>query len=133
VHGFDIAKAAAADWVIPPADAAFTFELFLLRLLGGQSGNLLKSWAGKPNQRRIAVEFRSEHTEPAVIATHGGRVSVKQPGRDVDARIRFDPPALMLTIFRRHHPLRPVMTGKIVVSGRSPWLVPPFLNRTRAP
>lgn len=132
VHGVDVARASATRSAIAPGDGAFAFDLFLVGLLGGRSGNLLTGGTVKGG-RRIAVEFRSAHTRAVVIAIDRGQVTVEAPGAAVDARIRFDPGSLMLAIFRRISPLRLVTTGKIAVSGKRPWLAVPFLQRIQTP
>jgi uncharacterized protein (TIGR03083 family) len=136
IHGHDIARTSGADWPIAPHEATYAYELFLLRLLGGDSGRLFAPVAHRCTSR-IAVEFRSPHTIPVMIVSQDGRLSVDglgtDPGDDIDVRVRFDPAALMLTIFRRRNPVLAALTGKIIVTGRRPWLLRQFLDRAPAP
>lgn len=131
VHGFDIARACSAPWPIPPADGAFGFEVFLMRLLGGDTGRLLGPGANQG--RRVSVEFRSAHTTPVQVTSGAGRIAVTPPDGSADATVRFDPATLVLTIFRRRRLLHGVVTRRISVSGRRPWAAIGYLRRTRTP
>lgn len=137
IHGLDIARATGVPWQISADHAALTFDVFLMRLLGGDSGRLLggsrtPGSGGTPG--RIAIEFRSKHTTPVVLTRDGGRLSVEPPGDgEVDARVRFDPATMMLTIFRRTRLARAVVTGKVFASGRRPWAAVDYLRGMRSP
>jgi uncharacterized protein (TIGR03083 family) len=131
IHGLDIARALRVPWHIPTWHAALTFDVFLMHLLGGDSGRLMGS-GGTPG--RIAIEFRSKHTTPVVLTRDNGRLSVDPPGGgQVDARVRFDPTTMMLTIFRRARLSHAVATGKVFVSGRRPWTAVNYLRGMRSP
>ncbi|MFJ8917095.1 maleylpyruvate isomerase N-terminal domain-containing protein [Amycolatopsis sp. NPDC102389] len=132
IHGWDIARALKLPWTIPPADAALFFDLFLVGVLSHDIGHLLDT-GESPRERRIAVAFRSAYTSPVVLVLHRGRVTVEEPGGPVDARISFDPPSLNLMLFHRVGKVRSALTGKIVVGGRRPWLLPAFLRVVRLP
>jgi hypothetical protein len=132
IHGRDIARAARRPWVIAPTDAALFFDLFLVEILRYGVGCLLDN-DEPPRQRRIAVEFRSHHTTPVTLVLHGGQVLVEQPSGDHDVRISFDPTTLNLMMFHRISQARAVLTGKVVVRGRRPWLLPTFLRTLRLP
>lgn len=131
IHGLDIARAIDVPWHISTEEAAFTFDLFLMHLLGGDSGKLLGG-GGMPG--RVAIEFRSKHTTPVVLTSDNGRISVEPPnGGKVDARIRFDPATMMLTVFRRERLVRAVATGKVFAFGRRPWAAVTYLKGMRSP
>jgi uncharacterized protein (TIGR03083 family) len=132
IHGRDIARATERPWPIPPAAAALFFEVFFVELLRHSVGRLLDT-DEPPRARRIAVAFRSHHTTPVTIVLHNGQVSVEEPGGETDARIFFDPPALNLMLFHRISKAHAALTGKIVVWGRRPWLLPTFLRTVRCP
>ncbi len=132
IHGRDIARATGTPWPTPPADAALFFEVFFVELLRHDVGHLLDN-DEPPSDRRIAVDFRSRHTTPVTIVLHNGRVSVEEPGDNADVRIFFDPPALNLMLFHRISKPRAALTGKVVVRGRRPWLLPTFLKTVRCP
>jgi len=63
----------------------------------------------------------------------GTRLHAEDPGPRPDIRIRFDPATLNPMLFRRVSRLRAVATGRIVVRGRRPWLLPGFLRIVRMP
>jgi len=86
-----------------------------------------------PRERRIAVEFRSAHTTPVTLVLRAGRVTAEEPGGDTDVRLRFDPATLNLMMFGRVSRARAAFTGKVVVRGRRPWLLPDFLRTVRLP
>jgi uncharacterized protein (TIGR03083 family) len=132
IHGWDIARVARLPWSIPPRDAALYFDLFLVGLLTNDYGRLLDS-AEPVRAGRIAVEFRSAYTSTTTLVLRDGRVSVEEPGRDLDVRVSFDPPTMNLMMFGRINRPRAVLTRKIVIGGRRPWLLPRFLRTVRAP
>lgn len=141
VHGRDVARARPTRgpgddrrvrWTIPPADAALFFDLFLVEVLRHGYGQLLDT-DEPPRDRRIAVEFRSRHTAPVAIVLHRGRASVEEPGRDIDVRLSFAPATLNLVLFGRVSRSRAAFTGKLVVRGPRPWLLPAFLRTVRLP
>ena len=131
IHGLDIARALGVPWHIPARVAALTFDLFLMPMLGGQSGRLL---AGGGAPGRVAIEFRSKHTTPVVLTSDNGRLHVEPAdGRRIDAQVRFDPATMMLTIFRRTRLARAVATGKLFAFGRRPWAAVSYLRGMRSP
>lgn len=140
IHGWDIARAIRAPWTIPAPDAALFLELFLAGLIRHGYGGLLDS-TPPPPRRRITVQFRSRHLTPMTIAldgTTGGtgnrdRVTVEEPGPDDDVRVSFHPPTLNLMLFGRISAVRAALTGKVVVWGPRPWLLPAFLRTLHMP
>ncbi|WP_199444297.1 maleylpyruvate isomerase family mycothiol-dependent enzyme [Umezawaea beigongshangensis] len=132
LHGWDIARAVSLPWRVPSAEAALAFEVFLVQLLGGEhTGHLFGDGSGRG--RRLRVEFRSAHTTPVVLVSGEGRVGADPPGGGADARVRFEPGALMLTVFRRTPLARAVATGRIVATGPRPWVAVSYLRRMRTP
>lgn len=132
IHGRDIARATGAEWRVPPQDAALFFELFLLGVTRYGYGKLLEP-EGPQRTRRIAVEFRSRYTEPAIMVLRNGLVTVEEAGNPADVRLSFDPPTLNLMLFGRISRLRAVLTRKVVVTGSRPWLLPTFMRTVRLP
>ncbi|GAB3155563.1 maleylpyruvate isomerase family mycothiol-dependent enzyme [Micromonospora sonneratiae] len=132
IHGYDIATATGADWSIPAADSALFWEVFLVKMTQHSYGRLLDT-DEPPSSRRIAVEFRSDHTTPVTLVLRDGLVSVEEPGDDPDVRLLFDPVVLNLMLFGRVSRLRAVLTRKVVIRGRRPWLLLPFLRVMRLP
>ena len=132
IHGNDIARAVKVPWAMPAEDAALFFDLFTVGLANGQKGRLLDG-SKRPLRRRIAVEFRSGYTTPVTVVVCDGRVTVEPVGPGADAWVRFDPATLNMMMFGRISKLRAVLTRKIIIGGRRPWLVPAFLRTVRFP
>jgi uncharacterized protein (TIGR03083 family) len=132
IHGNDIARAVKVPWAMPPKDAALFFDLFYVGLVRGNSGRLLDG-SKRPLKRRIAVEFRSGYTIPVTFVVRNGTVALHPPGPGVDATVRFDPATLNMMMFGRISKSRAVLTRKIVIGGRRPWLLPAFLHTVRLP
>ena len=132
IHGRDIARAAGRDWHAEPAEAARFFDVFLAGVTASGVGRLQERDVAPP-RRRIAVELRSRHAATVVLVLRGDDVDLGEPGRKVDVRIRYDPAALALMLFGRTSRLRAALTGKVVVTGRRPWLLFPFLRAVRFP
>jgi uncharacterized protein (TIGR03083 family) len=132
IHGWDIARALRVPWAIPPDQAALFFDLFIVELIRNGPGVFLDT--GKPPRPgRIAVEFRSAYTAAVTIVLQDGRISLAQPARDDDIRLRFHPPAFNLMLFHRVSRPRAALTGGVRIWGRRPWLLPAFLGTVRAP
>jgi uncharacterized protein (TIGR03083 family) len=132
IHGNDIARAVKAPWAMPPEDAALFFDLFYVGLASGNPGRLLEG-SKRPLKRRIAVEFRSGYTTPVTVVVRNGNVSIEPISPGADATVRFDPATLNMMMFGRISKPRAVLTRKIVISGRRPWLMPAFLRTVRLP
>ncbi|MCE6997160.1 hypothetical protein LZG04_20480 [Saccharothrix sp. S26] len=80
------------------------------------------------------AHLRSKHTTPVVLSSDNGRLSVQPAaGRRSDAQVRFDPAAMMLTIFRRTRLARAVLTGEVFAFGRRPWAAVTYLRGMRSP
>lgn len=120
LHGFDIARAAKLPWSVPSPEAALTFEVFLTDVLRGISD--------APPGTNFACEFHVEGATPAVVVSEAGRLSVEQPGRRVDVRIKGDAAALALVMYGRISPLGPLLRRQIHVFGRRPWRVRQLLR-----
>ncbi|MFD9737207.1 maleylpyruvate isomerase N-terminal domain-containing protein [Umezawaea sp. NPDC059074] len=132
LHGHDLARARSLPWRLPSREAGLAFDLFLVSLLGGTDrGCLFGPGAGQG--RVIRIEFRSPHTTPVVLVTGGGRIGADPPGGRVDARVRFEPGALMLAAFRRVSLSRAVATGRIVATGRRPWAAATYVRGMNTP
>lgn len=132
IHGRDVARATGAPWTVSPADAALFFKLLLLGVTSYGYGRLL-DWDRPERPGRIAVEFRSRHTAPVAMVLTDGRVTVEEPGRAIDVKLFFDPVTLNLMLFGRVGRTRAALTGRVVVWGRRPWLLPAFMRKMRLP
>jgi uncharacterized protein (TIGR03083 family) len=132
LHGYDIARTSRVRWDIPSADAALFFELFLVEILRNGVGVLLDDDAPvRPG--RIAVEFRSAYTRPVTFVLDNGNVSIEEPSRDNEVRVYFEPATMNLVLFHYVTRTQAALTGKLVVWGRRPWLLAPFLRTVRLP
>lgn len=131
IHGRDIARALGTPWFISRPDAALFFNLFLLNVLN-DVGRLVDT-TSTVGRRRVAVEFRSRYTTPAVVTLDNGRITVQSPATGADMRVHFDPPTLNLMLFGRISTARAALTGKVLVWGPRPWLLPSFLRVVRLP
>ncbi|NJP33196.1 maleylpyruvate isomerase family mycothiol-dependent enzyme [Micromonospora sp. HSS6-12] len=132
IHGHDVARATGRPWPVPGADAALFLELFLAGVVRHGYGRLIDGGA-PPSERRVVVEFRSAYAPPVRFLLHRGRVSFADPDARPDARIDHDPGTLNLMMFGRVSRARAVLTGRVRVSGRRPWLLPAFLRKFRTP
>jgi uncharacterized protein (TIGR03083 family) len=132
VHGSDIARGVGAAWQIPEEYEALFFELFLIEIMRSGLGILLDD--DRPARRgRIAVELRSAYTRPVTIVVDNGQVHIEEPSRDNDVRVWFKPSALIFMLFHYTTRSRAAMTGSLIVWGRRPWLLAPFLRKIRLP
>jgi len=133
IHGRDIARALRLPWPVQAAEAGLFWELFFIGMLRHSYGGLLDDCTEPPRERRIAVGFRSAYTAPSTVVLHRGVVSLDEPDSDVDVRVRFDPVTLNLLLFGRVSRARAVLTGKVVIGGPRPWLLPVFLRTVHMP
>jgi uncharacterized protein (TIGR03083 family) len=131
IHGLDIARALGRPWPIPAAHEALFLELFLFGMVRNDLGRLLDD--ATPSPRRIAVEFRSAYTKPAVLALRHGKLRAEEPDGTTDVRLRFDPAVLVPMMFGRIGKLRAVASGGVRIGGPRPWLLPAFLRTVRMP
>jgi hypothetical protein len=132
LHGRDIARALGVPWEIPQEYAALFFELFIVEVARNGVGTVLED--DRPvRPGRIAVEFRSAYTDPVTLVLTDGRVTVEEPSRDNDVRLFFEPAVLALVLSQRVRRTRAVLTGRVRVWGRRPWLLLAFLRRVRLP
>ncbi|HEU5160206.1 MAG TPA: DinB family protein [Streptosporangiaceae bacterium] len=132
IHGRDIARASGRSWTIPPRDGGMFLELFVMGMTRESIGGFLDSTAPIP-ERRISVEFRSKHMAPAVMVLQHRRAFIEEPGGAPDVRLSIDPVAFNLMMFGRISKARAVLTRKVVIGGRRPWLLPVFMRSVRFP
>ncbi|TDC85665.1 hypothetical protein E1193_02285 [Micromonospora sp. KC606] len=132
IHAWDIARALRVPWVIDPADAALFVDHFLVGMTRHGYGRLLDR-DGPVHPGRISVTIRHMFGPEVTLALVAGRVTVETPDPRPDVRIAFDPTVFTLVLFGRVHRFRAMLTRKVSVSGRRPWLLPVFMRTMRPP
>ncbi|GAA0458442.1 hypothetical protein Aca07nite_64800 [Actinoplanes capillaceus] len=132
VHGWDIARAAGRPWRSDPAEAALFFDLFLLGVIRSGYGHLLDR-DGDPHRGRVSVTFRSGYGTPSTLVLQDGVVHAVPLERRPDVRLSYDPVILNRMLFGRISHGRALLTGKVRVAGRRPWLLPTFMQTVRLP
>ncbi|WP_018658025.1 maleylpyruvate isomerase N-terminal domain-containing protein [Actinomadura flavalba] len=132
LHGYDIARRAGAPWPVDPFVAARFLEQFIIGLTRHGPGDLLAG-GGKPRDRPITVELHSDHTDPVTLVLADGRVTAEVPGRTPDVRVTCDPTALVMMLFGMRSRTSVLLSRRVRVGGRRPWLLPVFLRTVRVP
>ncbi|MEG8181963.1 maleylpyruvate isomerase family mycothiol-dependent enzyme [Nocardia terpenica] len=132
IHGRDIAQATGSRWDMPQEYAGQFMDLFVRGMTRHGIGRVLHH-DGPPNERRVAVEFRSRYTNPMTLVLDHEHVTLGQPGDPADVRIGFEPVAFNLMMFGRMGKPRAALTGKVRIGGPRPWLLPTFLRTVRFP
>jgi hypothetical protein len=51
----------------------------------------------------------------------------------VDVRVTADPVAMLLVMYERVHPLRPLLRGQLRVGGRRAWRLPRLMKALQTP
>lgn len=118
VHGFDIARAAGLPWPVDPTDAAVALagEVRVLPLLLDRD---------RAADLHLRCQLHIRHGASAVLVVQDGALRVESPsGHPVDCHLSVDPLTFLLLSFHRIGQIRPMLTGKLLVWGRRPWLVP---------
>lgn len=117
VHGFDIARASGLRWDIEPVDAAAAIDgaLQVLPLLLDET---------KTGGVRLSCDLRVRHGRRWLIAVENDALTLTRDGVGRDCHVSVDPVTFLLLTFNRISPVRPTVTGKIVVWGRRPWAFP---------
>lgn len=132
IHGRDIARAVGRRWVTPPSYAAQFFGVFVAGVTRHGTGRLLYREGGDA-RTRVTVQFTSRYGAPLTMTLDHGVVALADGTAQVDVRIWSDPVTLNLMLFGRVSQARAVLTGKVRISGRRPWLLPAFLRTVRFP
>lgn len=114
VHGFDIARAAGVPWDIDPSEAAIALD-----------GDLHVLPAMLDPRRstgvRLSCDLRVRHGRRWLVTVEDGALALAPDGVGRDCHASVDPVAFLLLTFDRIGPLRPLLTGGIVVWGPRPW------------
>lgn len=133
IHGWDMARSAGLPWRIPDEEAALFFDLFVVELIRHGYGVLLDD--DRPLRTgRISVRFQSAHTAPVIVDLVDGLLTVRATDAGaVDVHVRFRPTGLNLMLWHRRGRIRTALGGSVLVWGRRPWLLAPFLRKLRMP
>ncbi|MEZ5144176.1 MAG: hypothetical protein R2726_16895 [Acidimicrobiales bacterium] len=114
VHGFDITRAAGLPWPIDPRDAAIALE-------GAVQVLPLMLDADAATGVELRCDVRIRHGSRHVVVVRDGALQVLAPSAEpVDCHVSVDPVDFLLVSFERIGPLRPLLTGKVLVWGRRP-------------
>src|SRR5215471_1191947 len=118
VHGRDVARALGRPW---PLDADDMRTIFVGLL------PVLPHYVDRDGAVGFAASFdvrlRGDPTSRARFEFDTGHLTVRQcDGRRVDCRVSAEPATFVLILYGRSGQMRPVLTGRVVASGRKPWL-----------
>lgn len=123
VHGRDIARSQGRRWPIEPSHAAVAVGRFLFRVMEATdpAGFVDADAAAGFN---AAFEFRVRGTGRFYFVFEEGALRVERAYTGpVDVHVSADPATFLLVQLNRTKPLRPALTGRMVVWGRRPWLL----------
>jgi uncharacterized protein (TIGR03083 family) len=116
VHGYDIARAENLPWMIEPEHAILT-----LHGLGPVMVHFVDEKAAADLD--AGFEIRVRGGSPSYWYFEKGWLTVEEsPVLPVDCHIWADPVTFMLMSYNRIGPTVPVLSGKLRVWGRKPWL-----------
>lgn len=116
VHGYDIANAEGLPWRIEPAHAILTQEGLIPVMV-----HFVDEAAATGLDAGFEVRLRGGPTTYWYFKD--GRLTIESsPVVPVDCRISADPVTFLLMSYNRIGPTRPLLTGKLRISGRRPWL-----------
>lgn len=116
VHGYDIARAESLPWAIEPAHALLTMQGLIPVIVYFVDA---EAAAGL----NAAFEIRLRGGSRTYWYFDDGRLTIEgSPNRPVDCRLSADPVTFMLMSYNRIGPTVPVLSGRVAVWGRRPWL-----------
>jgi uncharacterized protein (TIGR03083 family) len=115
LHGWDIAKGARWPWIIPRGEA--------LHVIAGVL-SMVPDYLDRERARgrHISYELRMRGGPRYRVAIDDGSARVTPAGERVDCVITADPVAFLLVGYGRVPQLGQVLRGRIMASGRKPWL-----------
>ncbi len=126
IHGHDLAAAFAEPWMIDPAH---------VDLIAAGLGAVMPHFLS-PKARHFTgtyqLRLRGQGTYTFRFVDGVLTVGSSWDG-PVDCRISADPRTYILAAYGRIGPIKPALTGRMVVYGRKPWLGPRFATLVQAP
>lgn len=124
VHGLDIARAAGRPWPVRRDHGRIAFEGGGLQLVAALPPSAFLDQE-KARSFRARFDLRLRGGGSMALVFDRGSLTLGAPGgRDVDAHISADPFALLLMLFRRQGPAKPILGGNLIAWGRRPWKIP---------
>jgi putative sterol carrier protein len=135
VHGHDIATASQQPWPIEPEHAALggRFLFSFLETIGPETRKSFVN-ADAAAGLRTTFELRVRGSRSWFVAFDDGAMSFSHaPTGPVDCHISADPVTFLLIAFGRIGPIRPALTGRLLVWGRRPHLAFKFTRLLKSP
>ena len=126
LHGLDIARAAREVWTISRADALLVTPGAL-----ATTPRYLRSSVGEDVD--VSYELRIRGGGRYRFAVSNGTAEITAAGEKVDCVITADPVAFLLLGYGRIPQWRPIIGGKMLASGRKPWLAVKFGSLLSSP
>ncbi len=126
VHGLDLARAFGERWAIDAGHVDLVVQGI---------GPMLPHFLSDKGARftgNFQLKLRGFGTYTFVFADGALRVGSDWDG-PVHCRISADPATYVIAAYGRMGPIRPALTGRMVVYGHKPWLGPRFAGLLQAP
>jgi hypothetical protein len=121
VHGHDIAAASGHTWTIRRDHALLVLHGYLFPVLSLFGSDLVEK--EKVGGRRMCFEIRPRGGDAVFLAFEDGRLVVAESAPAVvDCRLSVDPVAFLLVAWSRQSHWGGVLRGRLLASGRRPWL-----------
>lgn len=127
VHGYDLATTLGRPWPIDPGHVDLVVRgvaAIMAPYVVRERARALTAVYRLHLRGQGSYAFRFDNGE---LTVGGGCAGT------VDCHISADPATYLLVAYGRLGPIRPALTGKLVVHGRKPWLGPRFGRLVTAP
>ena len=122
VHGHDIAHAEGRDWRIDPAHAGMAIMGFGFRALAVVDPRFPVD-QDRAAGVRACFDIRVRRTGRVFLVLHEGTLRLEPPSsRPVDCHLSAEPTTLFLLLWARTSQWPGVLTGRLALWGRRPWL-----------
>jgi hypothetical protein len=116
VHGYDIAQAEGLPWPIEPAHAVPTMDGLIPVMV-----DFVDDDAAAGLNARFEIRLRGGSRTYWYF--NDGKPTIENSQmRPVDCRISAEPVTFLLMSYNRIGPTVPVLTGRVAIRGRRPWL-----------
>jgi uncharacterized protein (TIGR03083 family) len=129
IHGWDVARALDRPWRMDPDDMRTLFRGLLPVLPHYVDPDIPPSFTAT-----FDVRLRGDADAGAAFVFDHGALQVRPSGdQRADCRISADPAAFILITYGRSGVIAPALRGRIVATGRKPWLGLGLPRRFRRP